>query len=422
MTRIKKNKFEWCVALAATLLMTATSTQAQQESGVLALEAAAGASIGGPASAQAQQEQDRLRRLEDSRWPSLDRALDPAEQSLAKLRENTGLSLSFDYQALYQQASNGLTDVDQSASGQLRMIGNWNLLNRDGENPGSLVFVLENRHLLGQDISPSSLAGEIGYAGATAVTFSDTGTTLSVAYWSQTLADGRAGLVAGRIDPGDYSDILGYVNPRTTFQNYSILFSPVLPIPDPGFGLGGGGFLTDQVYALGIVSDANGSLTDVEWFPGGSELYKYAEIGWTPEHSKRFLTNFHLGMFHVDERTDAGVPESWGAMLSANHTFYNDLMIFGRLGWSDGAAPIARRAVNAGLMWRPGFYDDLLGLGVTVADPSDRNLETQTTIEAFYRADLSDNLAVTADVQYLKNPGFNDKDPLVFGLRLRFSM
>jgi len=422
MTRIKKNKFEWCVALAATLLMTATSTQAQQESGVLALEAAAGASIGGPASAQAQQEQDRLRRLEDSRWPSLDRALDPAEQSLAKLRENTGLSLSFDYQALYQQASNGLTDVDQSASGQLRMIGNWNLLNRDGENPGSLVFVLENRHLLGQDISPSSLAGEIGYAGATAVTFSDTGTTLSVAYWSQTLADGRAGLVAGRIDPGDYSDILGYVNPRTTFQNYSILFSPVLPIPDPGFGLGGGGFLTDQVYALGIVSDANGSLTDVEWFPGGSELYKYAEIGWTPEPSKRFLTNFHLGMFHVDERTDAGVPESWGAMLSANHTFYNDLMIFGRLGWSDGAAPIARRAVNAGLMWRPGFYDDLLGLGVTVADPSDRNLETQTTIEAFYRADLSDNLAVTADVQYLKNPGFNDKDPLVFGLRLRFSM
>ena len=422
MTKISNVRIEWFAALAAVLTMSGNSSHAQQESGVLALEAAAGASIGGPASAQAQQEQDRLRRLEDSRWPSLDQTLDPAEQSLAKLRENTGLSLSFDYQALYQQASNSLTDVDQSASGQLRMIGNWNLVNREGENPGSLVFILENRHLLGQEIAPSGLAGEIGYAGATAVTFGDTDTTLSVAYWSQTLADGRAGLVAGRIDPGDYSDILGYVNPRTTFQNYSILFSPVLPIPDPGFGLGGGGFLTDQVYALGVVSDANGSLTDVEWFPGGTELYKYAEIGWTPAPSKRFLTNFHLGMFHVDERTDAGVPESWGAMLSANHTFNNDVMIFGRLGWSDGAAPIARRAVNTGLMWRPGNYDDLLGFGVTVADPSDRNLETQTTIEAFYRADLSDNLALTADLQYLKNPGFNDEDPLVFGLRLRFSM
>ncbi|CUH46223.1 hypothetical protein [Ruegeria atlantica] len=226
MTRISKNKFEWCVALAAVLLMAATSTQAQQESGVLALEAAAGASIGGPASAQAQQEQDRLRRLEDSRWPSLDRTLDPAEKSLANFQKNTGLSLSFDYQALYQQASNSLTDVDQSASGQLRMIGNWNLVNREGENPGSLVFILENRHLLGQEIAPSGLAGEIGYAGATAVTFGDTDTTLSVAYWSQTLADGRAGLVAGRIDPGDYSDILGYVNPRTTFQTIPFCLAP----------------------------------------------------------------------------------------------------------------------------------------------------------------------------------------------------
>ena len=43
------------------------------------LEAAAQASLGGPGSASAQQETDRLRRLEDSRWPGLDRTIDPAE-------------------------------------------------------------------------------------------------------------------------------------------------------------------------------------------------------------------------------------------------------------------------------------------------------------------------------------------------------
>jgi len=330
--------------------------------------------------------------------------------------------LSFDYQALYQQSSHSMTGIGQAASGQARIVGNWNLLNRGGENPGSLVFILENRHLLGQDIPPSDLAGQIGYAGATGVTFGDTGTTLSVAYWSQTLAEGRAGFVAGRIDPGDYSDILGYVNPRTTFQNFSILFSPVLPIPDPGYGISGGGFITDQVYAVGVISDANGSLTDIEWFPGGSEFYKYAEIGWTPEASQRYLTNVHLGVYHVDERTDAGVPASQGAMLSGNYTFENDLMVFGRLGWSEGGAPIARRAINAGMMWRPGSYDDLLGFGVTVADPSDRALERQTTVEAFYRMDISDNVALTADVQYLHNPGLNEKDPLVFGLQFRFNL
>nr|WP_256369130.1 carbohydrate porin [Ruegeria sp. HKCCD7319] len=109
-------------------------------------------------------------------------------------------------------------------------------------------------------------------------------------------------------------------------------------------------------------------------------------------------------------------------MLSGNVTLDESVMLFGRLGWSDGEAPIARRAVNAGVMWRPGFYDDLFGFGVTVADPTDQSLDTQTTVEAFYRLDISDNLALTADVQYLNNPGFSDDDPLVFGLRLRFNL
>ncbi|WP_068316513.1 carbohydrate porin [Aliiruegeria sabulilitoris] len=394
-----------------------------QDSGSLApLEAAATASLGGPASTQAQLEQDRVRRLQASRWPGLDAALDPLEASRQSFAERTGLNLSFDYQAYYQSATEGLTDIDEAALGQARILGQWTLLNRGGENPGQLVFTLENRHLLGTDIAPGGLAGEIGYAGVTATTFSDTDTTLSVAYWSQTLAGGKAGFVAGRIDPGDYSDILGYVNPRTTFSNFSILFSPVLPIPDPGFGIAGGGYLTDQIYALGVLSDANGSLTDVEWFPGGSEFYKYAEIGWTPERSKRFLTNVHLGVFHVDERTETGVPESYGAILSANHTINEELMIYGRLGWSEGDAPIARRAANAGFMWRPGLYDDLFGFGATVADPVDETLDTQTTMEAFYRLDLSDNVALTADVQHMINPGFNDQDPTVFGLRLRINL
>lgn len=409
----------WRIVLATAFAVVWTGMSQAQEN---PLEAAAAASIGGPASAQAQQEQDRLRRLEDSRWPDLDRALDPTEKALSRFRESSGLSLSFDYQALYQSTTHSLTGIGKAASGQARIIGNWNLLNRGAENAGSLVFILENRHLLGHPISPASLASQVGYAGATGVTFGDTDTTLSVAYWSQGLAGGRAGFVAGRIDPGDYSDILGYVNPRTTFQNFSILFSPVLPIPDPGFGVAGGGFITDQVYALGIVSDANGSLTDVEWFPGGAEFYKYAEIGWTPAPSRRYLTNVHLGLFHVDSRQAAGLPSSRGAILSANHTFDNELMIFGRLGWSDGIALIARRAANVGLMWRSGWYDDLFGFGVTLADMSDPTLDQQTTVEAFYRLDLSDNLALTADIQYLNNPGFNVNDPLVLGVRLRFNL
>lgn len=98
-------------------------------------------------------------------------------------------------------------------------------------------------------------------------------------------------------------------------------------------------------------------------------------------------------------------------------------MYFGRLGWSDGsAATFAERAVNAGLLLRPGSYDDLIGFGVTVSDLPDSSLERQTTVEVFYRLDIPDNLALTAGVQYLNNPGFNESDPWIFGLRLRFNL
>ncbi|UWR01926.1 hypothetical protein K3740_12760 [Ruegeria conchae] len=75
----------------------ASGASAQENSTVRQLEAAATASLGGPASAQAQLEQDRLRRLEDSRLPGLDRFFDPLEQSREAFAKRTGLNLSFDY-------------------------------------------------------------------------------------------------------------------------------------------------------------------------------------------------------------------------------------------------------------------------------------------------------------------------------------
>ncbi len=171
-----------------------------------------------------------------------------------------------------------------------------------------------------------------------------------------------------------------------------------------------------------MASDANGSLTDVEWFPGGAELYKYAEIGWTPARNQRYLTNVHLGAYHIDARKAKGLPSSSGVVLSGNYTFDQNLMVFGRLGWSDGNDPIAKRGATAGLIWHPGYYDDLFGIAATWAEPVATGSSHQTTIEAFYRLDVSDNVALTADIQYLEDPGFNTEDPLVFGLRLRFNL
>jgi hypothetical protein len=48
------------------------------------------------------------------------------------------------------------------------------------------------------------LAGEIGYAGLTAVPFSDTGWLLTNLYWHQSLDDNRLAFILGIVDVTDY--------------------------------------------------------------------------------------------------------------------------------------------------------------------------------------------------------------------------
>ena len=254
--------------------------------------------------------------------PGLDAAIDPIERAKERLRDEIGLEIGLDYQLLYQKSTSSMSDIDEGAAGHVRMIGKWTLFDRDGSNPGSFVFILENRHNLGTKVTPVSLAGELGYIGVTGTTFNDGGNSLSVAHWAQTIDDGRAGLVVGRIDPTDYTDILGYVNPRTTFLNLAVLYNPVLVLPDPGFGVGGGAYLTDQVYALGVVSDANGSLTDVKWFPGGAELYKKAlpvtselHISWVEENP---TGDIHFPSLDLDDWKVLSISEYSGF----NHIHY----------------------------------------------------------------------------------------------------
>ncbi|MDW3221755.1 MAG: hypothetical protein R8G34_02530 [Paracoccaceae bacterium] len=73
------------------------------------------------------------------------------------------------------------------------------------------------------------------------------------------------------------------------------------------------------------------------------------------------------------------MPGTTWAMLPGNVTLNGNLMLFGRLGWANAGAPIALRAMNAGLRWRPGFSDDLFGIGTAFADPADRTSDTQKT-------------------------------------------
>ncbi len=130
------------------------------------------------------------------------------------------------------------------------------------------------------------------------------------------------------------------------------------------------------------------------------------------------------GFWYVDEREHLGIDSSSGFVLSANVTIDDVFMPFIRYGRSQGPAPLAKSALTGGFIYYFPDTKDLAGFAVAWNDPAATGLDPQTTLEAFYRYQLSDNIAITADLQYLINPAAspNQDNVTIFGLRARFAL
>ena len=381
--------------------------------------------FGSTTSTPAQLEEDD--RIKDPiiRFPAIDNALDGWFAAKKRLNEASGLQLGFDYNSLYQSASEALGEDDRAWSGVFRLLGKWDVVNADSDNTGSIVFGVENRHSIDGKIPASALAGEVGYIGVTGTLFNDAESILGNLYYQQRLGgEGRGGLIAGRFDPNDFMDVLGYANPWTTFSNVAILLDPSIAFPDWSWGIGGGNWLNDQWYLLASVNDANGTITDESFFDGGSEFFSQGEIGWSPSRAERYFTNVHLTAWHVDAREDAGIPTAQGLSLGANKTWNETWMVFARAGWSEGNTPIYNKTATLGVGRLIRQWSDVFGIGVNWGDPPDDSLRSQWTTEVFYRMQFSQNLQITPSVQWLVDPALNPTEDEIWvtGIRVRLTL
>ncbi|MBY6006682.1 carbohydrate porin [Salipiger bermudensis] len=377
----------------------------------------------GPAATTSQLAEDAAPKDPAFRFPAFDRALTPWFDAKQRLQEQTGLQLGFDYATLYQYVDDPLQGQgDDYSSGIFKVFGRWDLVNRNGPNKGTLVFSFENRHAF-TDISPADAGFANGYLGVPGTLFSDTEWVLGDLNWQQSFNGGRTGIIAGRYDPNDFFDTLGYANPRTAFSNLAILLNPSIALPDFSTGIGIGHWFNDSWYIKAAVNDANGTTTDPELFDDAFELYKTVEVGWSPSIEQRYFSNVHLTYWHVDEREETGTEESLGLSIGANWTFDDVFMPFIRAGWSEGAAPLYNESYTVGAVYRARHRADLMGAAVNWGQPSDESLDPQTTTEIFYRLQLAENLAITPSIQFIDNPALTpDRDSMaIFGLRTRFS-
>lgn len=343
-----------------------------------------------------------------------------------RLRKEQGFDFGLDYNLIGFVAS-ASPGERRSASGVARLFGQWTLVGRDGPDSGGLVFKVEHRHAF-TDVAPVDFGGEIGYAGLVQSTFSDQKGRLTNLYWKQNLLGGRMVIFAGYLDVTDYVDVYLMASPWDGFGNLAFATgsATIGTLPDGSLGLMAAGWLSERVYLVAGIADANADPTD----PAGGfdslfhtgETFKSLELGWTTERKRVFLDNLHVTLWQADARKEADVSEGKGVALSLVRTFDERTMLFARGGWSDDGGGLLEAAVSVGAGRLLGDGRGVVGLGLNWGRPNDEfydNHRNQYTAELFCRLDHGP-LQVTPDLQLIRNPAdVPDRRWLaVFGLRL----
>lgn len=387
--------------------------------------------FGGPSNVGSELKEDAKDKQPAFRFKGIDSFFKPYLDSKTRLNKENGFAYGFDYTAMYQNASESLGET-VAAGGIFRAFGSWTLVGRETGNTGSIVYKVENRHKLGTNISPKDLGFEMGYIGFTAPIYADYGMGLTNLYWQQNFKDANFNFIAGVVDTTDYLDIYGLINPWTAFSNLAFLTDPTIPAPNMGLGAAFGWMATDHLYLVGGVADTNGDPSNpgAMWdsFFGDQEYFTHLELGWVSSYDRRYFDNAHLTYWHADQRVAAATPAGWGVAFSYTKFINDTWMPFFRAGYAVDGGALYENSISTGLGYYMAGSRDLLGVGLNWSKPSESSfgpgLSNQITTELFYRYQLSQNVALTPDLQYIIDPAWNTgvDSILILGLRMRLAL
>jgi carbohydrate-selective porin OprB len=340
------------------------------------------------------------------------------------LRDTVRLDLGMNYTAVYQRADTVVSGPRDASDGDFDFFGRWHLTGCEHNWPGSLVFNSESRHELSQ-IPPNQL--DTGAVGGTIVGFGLQDFALPQLYWEQGSYDDGLIYRVGKMDPA-----LVYDGGRYVSSNYAFLspaFSDTLPmaLPDAGLGFVGAVYPTKSTYVIAGIHDANGKRTTAGFnsFFGDGEYFSAVEIGWFPHTDEANEGMYHLTLWHIDARQNAGRPSDQGMALTLEQPIGrdSDLVPFLRYAYADRGLNGVRQNLSIGLGFQDvlGQNDDLIAVAASWEEPSNSALRDQYVFETFYRFFITPDTHLTPDVQVVVDPANAPSKNTVtlFGLRLR---
>jgi porin len=349
------------------------------------------------------------------------RVLDPWFEWKKGLQVDQGFSFGLDYNGLYLGANNTV-GKDKASGGIFRFFGSWELVGRGTPSSGALIWKVEYRDAYG-DLAPSDFGlGPLGYVGFIGAPWNDQGTRLTNLYWRQRFMDGKATAIGGYFDVTDYVDTFIGGSPWTGFTSLAFSTgSASMFLPgDATLGLAGAGMLTDSFYAIVGITNAYADPTDpfddsFDRFFNDDEHFKTLELGWTESQQRIYQDNTHVTLWHVDDSVAAGaVRDHW--------------MPFVRGGYAEDGGSLLQKSLSAGVLYQRSPGADLFGAGLNWGQPNESTfgsgLDDQYTAEVFYRIPVTQQFALTPNIEYIRNPALNPVDDSlwVFGLRARLAL
>lgn len=366
--------------------------------------------------------------------------LQPYYEWKEKIQEKYNYTYALDYYSIFMTSSDSMPGTDDNAaSGVVRFSGFWQLA-QGSASTGTLIYLVEQRHRYTDNLPQSFALENLGYAGFSGIPFGDEDSLhLTNLYWNQEWQNGF-GISVGYLDITDFVDVYALTSPWTDFYNFVFsIGAATIDMPDDAaLGLGGGGWLTDDVYLLAGLNDLNSDPTDplegFDTFFNDHEYFKYAEVGWVTSNKEQYyLNNLHLTLWHADERDEIDIQDGWGAFLSFSHTLGDKWLFFVRGGYAKDGASLLDRSVSIGGGYAPAGITTpgaghQLGFGANWGQPNEAlfgsDIDDQYAMEAYFRLQVTKEFSITPDVQLLINPALNpDEDTIwVFGLRARISI
>ncbi len=135
-----------------------------------------------------------------------------------------------------------------------------------------------------------------------------------------------------------------------------------------------------------------------------------------------------IGQTTDNRNKKPSTDDGWGIGISIDQMITDKVGLFARASWANDEVYEVEQFYSIGASINgliPSRPNDTLGFGIAALIPNDKleNDDTEYHFESYYRFQLSENLAVTPDVQYIVNPhGNSDNDNIFAGMvRAEFS-